>query len=124
MSSNFSLNFVPLSEYSTFNSPFNCSVSAVIISAPNDPSRGKNASNKTEKLFSAFDITLFASTGLTYEVMDKLDLFAGIMFNKGFANLVNPNLRFAEPNQTKVNSDISWKAFLVGMELGVAYRIQ
>ena len=90
----------------------------------NDPTRGKNASGKATKLFNPFDITLFASTGVTYEVVEKLDLYAGIMFNKGFINLVNPNLRFAEPNQTKVNSDISWTAFLVGVELGVAYKIQ
>jgi len=90
----------------------------------NDPTRGKNASGKVVKLFNPFDITLFASAGVTYQVMEKLDLYAGIMFNKGFVNLVNPNLRFAEPNQTKVNSDISWKAFLVGVELGVAYKIQ
>jgi hypothetical protein len=90
----------------------------------NDQSRGRNASGKVVKLFNPFDITLFASTGVTYEVVDKLDLYAGIMFNKGFVNLINPNLRFAEPNQTKVNSDISWKAFLVGLELGVAYKIQ
>lgn len=89
-----------------------------------DQARGRNANGKATKLFNPLDMTLFASTGVTYEIAEKLDLYVGIMFNKGFVNLVNPNLRFAEPNQTKVNSDISWKAFLVGVELGVAYKIQ
>lgn len=90
----------------------------------NDPGRGKNSRGKAVNLFNPFDITLFLSAGVTYEIADKFELFGGLMFNKGFVNLVNPNLRFAEPNQTKVNSDISWKAFLVGVELGVAYRVK
>ncbi len=90
----------------------------------NDPTRGRNASGKMVKLFNPIDITLYLCSGVSYEIIEKLDLFAGIYFNKSLLNLVNPKLRFAEPNQTKVNSDISWKANLVGMELGVAYKIK
>jgi hypothetical protein len=90
----------------------------------NDPARGKNAAGKLVKLFNPFDITLFVSGGVTYTVMDKLEVFGGIMFDKGFVNAINPKLRFADPSQTKVNTDESWKSFLIGVELGLAYKLK
>jgi hypothetical protein len=88
-----------------------------------DPSRGKNAEGKKVALFNPVDITLYISGGVTYEIMDKLDLYAGLFLNKGFVNMINPGLRFAEPNETKVNTDISIKSCLFGVEMGVAYTI-
>lgn len=94
-----------------------------LYTSPNgDPTRGRNSAGKKVALFNPIDITLYMSLGATYEIIDNLDLYGGLMLNKGFLNQVNPRLRFAEPNQTKVNSDISWKSFLIGFEMGAAYR--
>lgn len=87
-----------------------------------DPWRGRNAEGKKVALFNPIDVTLFLSLGATYEVIENLDVFGGLMLNKGFINAVNPKLKFAEPNQTQVNDDQTWKSFLIGFEMGAAYR--
>lgn len=89
-----------------------------------DPTRGKNADAKPMGLFNPIDVSLYFSGGVSYEVIENLDVFLGIMLNKGFVNMINPRLRFAEPDQTKVNTDISIKSFLVGAEIGVAYKLK
>ena len=86
--------------------------------------RERNASGRPVKLFNPIDFTLYLSVGANYEITDKLEVFAGLFFNKGFVNAVNPKLRFADPNQTKVNTDISIKSLLIGLEMGVTYRLK
>lgn len=89
-----------------------------------DAWRGRNADGKKMGLFNPIDVTLFLSVGATYEIIENLDIFGGLMLNKGFVNQVNPKLKFAYPdqNQTPVNTDQTWKSFLIGFEMGAAYR--
>ena len=86
--------------------------------------RDRNALGRPVKLFNPLDITLYASAGVNYEIIDKLELFLGVFVDKGFVNAINPKLRFADSRQTKVNTDISIKSFLVGAEFGVAYKLK
>lgn len=94
--------------------------------AQNNPTwadRDRNASGRKVGLFNPFDFGILFNIGATYEVIENLDVYAGFMLNKGFVNQVNPKLRFAEPTQTKVNSDVSWKSCLIGAEIGVSYKL-
>ncbi|MCX6181390.1 MAG: outer membrane beta-barrel protein [Bacteroidetes bacterium] len=90
----------------------------------NDPTRGKNSNGKSMNLFNSLDLTVYASTGITLNLMENVDFFGGIFFDYGLMNVVNSELRFAEPNQTKVSTDIAWKSFLIGLELGVTYQMK
>lgn len=86
-------------------------------------SRDRNANGRPMKLFNPVDFTLYFSAGVTYGITEKFEIFGGIMANKGFVNAINPKLRFEGPDQIKVNTDVSWKSFLVGAELGVTYNL-
>ncbi|MBC7388670.1 MAG: outer membrane beta-barrel protein [Opitutaceae bacterium] len=95
--------------------------------ANNNPSyayRDRNGTGRPVKLFNPIDITLYLSAGVNYKIIDKLEVFGGVFFNKGFVNAINPKLTFAEPGQTKVNKGLSLKSFLIGMELGVTYNLK
>ncbi len=85
--------------------------------------RDRNGTGRSVKLFNPIDITLYLSAGANYKIIDKLEVFAGVFFNKGFVNAINPKLTFAEPSQTKVNTGLSLKSFLIGMEMGVTYKL-
>ena len=85
--------------------------------------RDRNGTGKAVNLFNPIDITLYLSAGVNYKIIDKLEVFGGVFFNKGFVNAINPKLTFAEPSQTKVNKGLSVKSFLIGMELGVTYKL-
>jgi hypothetical protein len=89
-----------------------------------DGTRGRNADGKEVKLFNPLDISIYFAGGATYEVIDNLDLYLGLVMNKGLLNQVNPKLRFDDAAQTKVNTDISIRSFLVGVEFGLAYKLK
>ncbi len=84
--------------------------------------RSSNSKHKKVGLFNPIDVTVYIAAGATYEIIDNVDLYAGLFLDKGLINQVNPGLKYDEPNQTKVNSDISWKSFLIGVEFGASYR--
>jgi hypothetical protein len=86
-----------------------------------DPSRGRNGDNRPQSLFHPFDLGLFFSAGADYALTEKISVYGGLSFNKGFVNMIHPNLKFNDPFRTKVNSSVKIRSNLIALDFGVKF---
>jgi len=94
----------------------------------NDPFRGRNGNDKSQKLFRGFDMGLFCAIGVDYAIKKckrcDFSLYGGLSFNKGLFNIIHPDLKFNDPNRTPVNSSVKIKNNLLGVDLGFRIHIK
>lgn len=86
-----------------------------------DPTRGQNGDNKEMKLFNPFDVSIMITGGVQYALSEKFGLYGGIMVNPSLVNMINPDLKFNDPNKTPVTNDVQFRTTLVGLDIGFRF---
>jgi hypothetical protein len=76
------------------------------------------AERNNKSLFSVFDASLLLGTGVEYKLGDATILFAGLSYNRGLINTVNPLL---ESNGMKLYQHVAIKNNLINIDLGIKF---
>jgi hypothetical protein len=89
-----------------------------------DPFRGTNGDHRSMDLWAPIDFSLYFGSGIQYQILNNLALFAGLSYNQGFVNMFNPALRFDDAAKTPVASTCYINTSLIGIDLGVKYNLK
>lgn len=80
------------------------------------------AEKEDKALFSYIDASLLAGAGVEYELGDVTTLYAGISYNRGLVNILNPFLSYKIGDETiKPYQQLSIKNNLIGLDLGIKF---
>ncbi len=88
-----------------------------------DPTRGRNGNGKAVKLFNPLDVSFHLGAGLNYRLSDDFQLYGGISGSKAFFNMINPKLRFKDPELTKVREELRITSGSLTIDMGVLFRL-